>query len=262
MVHWLKEHMPKDIDTFYDLFGGGMSVSVNADANKIVYNDINFKVRELLEHLTTSDTKWLLQNITRKTSRFKLAKCNDDAYYALRESYNSKPASRRNLTELFLLIMYGFQQQIRFNSNYDFNNPAGNSSFNEKIKEKLISFVSAAKDRNIVLASRDYEAYLDEIKEGDFVYLDPPYLITLGSYNDGKRGFNGWNEMEEERLLRFADELNNRKIRFMMSNILEHKEKENTILKDWISRNSYHVTKYERKTRGNRKELIITNYTL
>ena len=39
---------PKDIDTFYDLFGGGANVAVNVNANKIVCNDINTKVMEIL----------------------------------------------------------------------------------------------------------------------------------------------------------------------------------------------------------------------
>ena len=46
----------------------------------------------------------------------------------------------------------------------------------------------------------------------------------------------------------------------MLSNVLEHKEKENTILKDWVARKGFHITKYDGKARGNRKEIIVTNY--
>ncbi|MDD6639719.1 MAG: hypothetical protein PUE66_01785 [Erysipelotrichaceae bacterium] len=39
---------------------------------------------------------------------------------------------------------------------------------------------------------------IDIIDENCLVYIDPPYLITLGSYNDGKRGVNGWGDNEEK----------------------------------------------------------------
>lgn len=92
------------------------------------------------------------------------------------------------------------------------------------------------------------------------MYADPPYLITLGSYNDGKRGFNGWNEKEERRLLAFLERLDARGVRFMLSNVLEHKDKRNEILREWIDRNGYNITFYGEKARGNRAELIVTNY--
>ena len=156
--------------------------------------------------------------------------------------------------------MFGFQQQIRFNSNLDYNNPVGQAGFNDKILEKLISFARITKEKKVFYYSEDYSRFIDYINEDDFVYIDPPYLITLGSYNDGKRGFNGWNEKEEIRLLEFLDKLNSKNIRFMLSNILTHKEKTNQILKNWIIKNNYKVIEYGQKARGNRSEIIIVNY--
>lgn len=260
MISWLKSYMPENIETFYDLFGGGLNVAINATANQIIYNDINFKVKELLEYIVQTDTKHLLSDIAKKIKKYDLQKGDKDSYMKLRDDYNAKKMSDRNLVDLFLLIMFGFQQQIRFNSKYDYNNPVGQAGFNEKIKEKLVSFSSVSKDKNIVLSSEDYEKYLPFITKDDFVYLDPPYLITLGSYNDGKRGFNGWNEIEEKRLLNFMTELNKKGVRFMLSNVLEHKGKTNDLLNDWIKENDFKVIYYPEKTRGNRKEIIVINY--
>lgn len=260
IVPWLKSYMPKHIDTFYDLFGGGLNVSINANANKIIYNDINFKVKELLNFMVKTDTKQLLSAICKKIKKYNLEKGNKETYLELRNNYNSKKPSNRSFVDLFLLIMYGFQQQIRFNSKYEYNNPVGQAGFNEKIKEKLVSFVSAAKDKNIILLSEDFENFSEDIQEKDFVYLDPPYLVTLGSYNDGKRGFNGWNEEEERRLLNFLNDLNDRNIRFMLSNVLIHKGKTNDILIEWTKNNNFTVIEYPGKTRGNRKEIIVVNY--
>ncbi|MBQ8997066.1 MAG: Dam family site-specific DNA-(adenine-N6)-methyltransferase [Clostridium sp.] len=261
MIEWLKSNMPNNISTFYDLFGGGLNVSININANSIVYNDINFKVKELLEYIIQSDTNILLSDISKKINKYGLEKGKKEPYIKLRESYNSKKNSERSLVDLFLLIMFGFQQQIRFNSKYDYNNPVGQAGFNEKIKEKLITFSSTAKTKNIILSSMDFEEFLKYIKKDDFVYLDPPYLITLGSYNDGKRGFNGWNEFDEIRLVKMIEELNQNGIKFMLSNVLVHKDKKNKILEECIAKNGFTVIEYPKKTRGNRKEIIVINYT-
>ena len=98
------------------------------------------------------------------------------------------------------------------------------------------------------------------VNNNSFVYCDPPYLITLGSYNDGKRGFNGWNEDDEKRLLSYLEKLNVKGVKFMLSNVLEHKEKKNSLLIEWIKKNNFKVINYDGKARKNRNEVIIINY--
>lgn len=56
MLPILKENFPKKIDTFVDAFGGGFNVGINADANRIIYNDYNHIVKELIESFWTNDT--------------------------------------------------------------------------------------------------------------------------------------------------------------------------------------------------------------
>ena len=68
--------------------------------------------------------------------------------------------------------------------------------------------------------------------------MDPPYLITCATYNEQ----GGWNEQSEKDLLAFLDNLNNKGIRFALSNVLRSKGKENKILISWLENN---VTKYK-----------------
>lgn len=260
MIDFIKSNLPAKISTFYDLFGGGFNVGININTEKIIYNDVNFKVRELLEYITNSNCITLYKYLIKTIKRFGLEKNNKDNYLKLRSKYNDTQLSARDCRDLFLLIMYGFQQQIRFNSSYDYNNPVGQAGFNDKILEKLISFSRVTKEKNIFYYSEDYCKFLDYIEKDDLVYIDPPYLITLGSYNDGKRGFNGWSESEEKRMLKFLSELNSKGIKFMLSNVIDHKDKHNTILKSWIKENGFTVIKYDKKARGNRQELLIMNY--
>ena len=100
----------------------------------------------------------------------------------------------------------------------------------------------------------------------------PPYLITTGSYNDGKRGFKGWTEKEEINLLNILDQLDEDKIKFALSNVIEHKDNRNDILINWINKNNNYKTNYLNKNYSNSNyqtknrdkngsiEVLITNY--
>lgn len=260
MIQFLKEHTPIKYNRVVDLFGGGFNVGINLNANQIIYNDCNFMVKDLLEMFRNDETINIYKYIVNSIRKFKLEKNDKNAYLKLRGAYNSKPLEQRNLKMLYLLIMYGFQQQIRFNSSYDYNNPVGQAGFNDKILEKMISYCRNLKEKNIVFMSKDFECLDKDIDSNTFVYCDPPYLITLGSYNDGKRGFNGWNEEEEKRLLNYLTKLDKRGVKFMLSNVLEHKEKKNELLINWIKNNNYKIINYDKKARMSRKEVIIINY--
>lgn len=260
MINFIKENAPQKIERIIDIFGGGFNVGINVDAEQIIYNDCNFKVKELLEMFRNTEMIDLYKYITNMIRKYKLEKGDKESYLKIRELYNSKDKNLRDPRLLYLLILFGYQQQIRFNSSYDYNNPVGQAGFNDKILEKIISYCRNLKEKNVVFMTEDFENMWEHINENTFIYLDPPYLITLGSYNDGKRGFNGWNESEEKRLLKFLDVLNSKGIKFMLSNVLEHKEKKNKILSEWIEKNNYRVIEYNEKTRKNRKEIIIVNY--
>ena len=261
LIDFIKKNAPKNIDRFIDIFGGGFNVGSNFSAEQIIYNDCNFKVKELLEMFRNIDTIDLYKYITNMVKKYKLEKGDKESYLKIRELYNSQDKDLRDPKLLYLLVLFGFQQQIRFNSSYDYNNPVGQAGFNDKILEKMISFCRNLKEKNVVFMSEDFENMWEHINSNTFIYLDPPYLITLGSYNDGKRGFNGWNENEELRLLKFLDELNSKGNSFMLSNVLEHKAKKNEILINWIKENGYRVIEYKGKARKNRKEVLIVNYS-
>ncbi|HEU4551780.1 MAG TPA: DNA adenine methylase, partial [Chitinophaga sp.] len=94
-----------------------------------------------------------------------------------------------------------------------------------------------------------------------FIYLDPPYMLTTGAYNDGKRGFHGWNSETEKRFFDFVDKLNEEGKPFMISYVLEHKGKHNLNLVEWIKKGGYNIIEVDPMLGNNRKEVLITNYS-
>jgi DNA adenine methylase len=261
LIDFIKDNLPDEKpEKFIDVFGGGYNVGVNVDAEQNIYNDYNHIVAKLIEDFKNSDTAKLIRYINRTVKRYRLSPGAKNEYLALREKYNSLPLERRESRMLYVLIMYGFNQQIRFNSLYDCNNPVGPAGFNDVMLSKLVSFCRKIQEQNLVITHGDFDSIRPYITDGSFLYCDPPYLITLGSYNDGKRGFNGWSKEDECRLYDFLDEADDKNIRFMMSNVFEHNGKQNKMLKDWVEKNGYNVISFNGKSRKGRKEIIITNY--
>lgn len=265
IIPLIQDNAPKNIHTFYDLFGGGATVSINAQSEDIIYNDLNFIVKDLLLKIKENDIGATIRYINKTIKKYGLAKENKEAYYALRSDYNAKHLTARNPLDLYLLICYGFEHQIRFNSKMEFNNPCGNSGFNQEMLEKLISFHYIANKNNIAFASGNYRDFETDIQPNDFVYCDPPYLNSCGAYNDGKRGFNGWDDMQEKELLDFLLRLHQRGVRFMLSNMADRNGNTNDSLNEWIKQNNFHVIRNQRLTKRNRQdrvEILITNYRL
>ena len=172
----------------------------------------------------------------------------------MRAEYNKNPSELL----LYVLILYGFQQQIRFNGKKEFNNPAGNRWFNENLQARFIAFNRQIKKKNISFLSMDFEKVLEPLGKGDFIYADPPYSGTLGVYNDGKRGFYNWSPTEDKRLLSKLTDAGKRGVKFMLS----YEDQGNTTILNWVKENGYRMISLDsNQGRYNkRKEMIVVNY--
>lgn len=282
-------HFPQDIDRFVDLFCGGGNVGINVPCNRVIFNDNNELLRYMfgtfknLDKQVTFETidaiieKYGLSNTEKYGYDFYgcnsaegLAAYNSSRYLKLRDDFNHHTNLEYNYyVTLYVLIVYAFNNQIRFNRKGEFNLPVGKRDFNKKMREKLSAFIDRLKSGDYSFASQDFrELPTDDWNENTFVYADPPYLITCATYNEQ----DGWNETLEKELLTYLDNLNERGIRFALSNVLHSKGKENKILLDWIDRNvdryrviyldyNYANSNYQTKDKNSKaEEVLIVNY--
>ncbi len=285
----LLPHFPKDVDCFVDLFCGGGNVGINAQCNKVIFNDNNSLLRFMFGTFKNMDkqaTFELIDSIIEKyglsntdkygydyygcNSSDGLAKYNSLAYLRLREDFNKRNTyDYAYYITLYVLIVYAFNNQIRFNRKGEFNLPAGKRDFNSKMREKLSSFIDRLKSGDYKFESYDFRELPNaEWDEKTFVYVDPPYLITCATYNER----DGWNETLERELLQYLDNLHERGIRFALSNVLTSKGKTNHILLDWVNANigryrviyldyTYSNSNYQTKDRTSKTdEVLIVNY--
>ncbi len=275
-------------EVFYDMFAGGGNVGVNSDAKRIYLNDKNTQLIRLMKYIQKTPTEELvkavehtieihgLSNTSRDgytrygcNSAGGLAKWNREGFLHLRDQYNQTvKEGHPDPLLLYVLIVFSFNNQIRFNRNGAYNLPVGKRDFNDRMKAKLWSFSEALKRKDIQLENKDFRAIsLEEFPAPTFFYADPPYLITEATYNEN----GGWSETEEKALLKFLDRVNEQGHYFALSNVLESKGKTNSLLSDWVQarghictvlEKTYANSNYQRKKRDSiTVEVLLTNYT-
>lgn len=257
---------PNDINTFVDLFGGAFNVGINVNANKVIYNDIINYLSELFIYWKSTELKEINNYIDEKINEYDLSSTNLDGFLNFRKNYNTV----KDIRDLFILLCYSFNYQIRFNNKQEYNSSFGKkkSTMNPNIRRNLNVFVDRLHSGNYEFVNKNFVNFdFSILNKNDFVYCDCPYTISTGVYQDGKRGFNGWSKEDDTKLFNILDELNNRKIRFALSNVFENKDLKNEELIEWANKynvihinTTYNGSNYQRKSTSKTDEVLIKNY--
>ena len=279
----ISKYFPKTINRFIEPFTGGGSVFLNLNANEYLLNDIDTNVINIHRFLSeqSENPKTFFDNIFRIIEKYNLshsyikdivpqelkdkwiktyyAKFNKDGFNKLKNDYNL--SEEKNILHLYLLLIYGFNRMLRFNSKGKYNLPVGNVDFNRNTKTALNDYFRLIKQKNIEFYNLDFLDFFKQIdfQENDFVYLDPPYLITFSEYN------KLWNEETEKRLINFLEWLDTQNVKFAISNVSHYKGKINKQFFEWSKQhNSFDVKSnyisYHDNTNKEFKEVLITNY--
>ena len=257
--------MPKEIDLFIDLFGGGFNVGINIPAKKIYYNDLCYQVGYLLETLYNESLEDSLSRIDELIDTYKLSKENREGFLLLREKFNKEVQTGfYDMYKFYTLICYAFSNQIRFNKSGEYNIPFGkNRGFNNMLRTKFTEFVNELHNKEIKFTMKDFRAFkVDDIKVDTYVYCDPPYLNTAATYNVN----NGWTINDEKDLRCMLCLMDKKGIRFGLSNNATY----NTDLINWAEYNDFTVhhinvnysnCNYHKKEKPTDDEVFITNYS-
>ena len=289
LLNQLTKKFPSEVNTFVDYFCGGGNVGVNINAKKVIAVDKekylinvlnlfkNYSYTEIIDKLDNIIEKYKLSNTYingydyyKCDSSSGLGSYNKQRYLKLRNDYNKmKEESDEKTFKFLVLIIYGFNHQIRFNSSGEFNMPVGKRDFNGSIRKNLLAFCEKLKSKNIEFISEDFKKFkIDNLTSEDFCYFDPPYFLGDASYNEN----NNWTEKDEKDLLNYINKLNEKNIKFALSNVTQHRGEKNNILIDWAIENKYNInyldynynnSNYHSKSKLNvTEEVLITNYSI
>lgn len=238
LVPTIIRELPYEVENFVDVMGGAFNVGANIVATKkIYYNEINTKIYDIIKWLITTDKKDVIQDIENCINKYGLTKSGKISYNKLRHDYNMNTIDS---VSLFVLHMYSFQNMIRFNNSQKYNTPIGVAGYSEDMKKRINNF--NPKTSNVEFCNMDYvDIDWTSFSKKTIFYFDPPYFITNASYNDGKRGGKGWTKVEETQLLDTLLKIDKLGYKFLLSNVVEHNGKKNTILINWIKKNKYKI---------------------
>lgn len=282
LINEIKTHFPATINRFIEPFVGGGSVFMNVKANEYFLNDIDKNVIALHRFLCSQSPQkelffeeifgiinqyGLSCSFKKDEIPFELKQQYPKTYFAhfnrekfalLKNQYNK---NKENIALLYLLLIYGFNRMLRFNGKGDYNLPVGNVDFNNNTFMALNSYFDIVQNKKIAWSSFDFKDFLSDFnyEKDDFLYLDPPYLITFSEYN------KLWNEQTENQLLLILNQLNDMGVKFAISNVTHYKSKENTIFINWSKKYNSHAIKsnyisYHDNSNKIFNEVLITNY--
>lgn len=257
---------PKKISMFVDAFGGSGTVLMNTEADYYIYNDINPYVSSIVSGLFSTSYDEIIKQIENIISEYDLSMINKEGFERLRNSYNN---GRKDWITLYTLMCHSFNHQFRFNNKHEYNSSFGKnrSYFSDRQKQDLLALKHRFenKDPIIVSSKNAFDFDFSDFDENDLIYFDPPYFNSVGNYNDGKRGFEGWTAEHEKKLYELLDGLDEQGTRWALSNNLKYN---NEFLDAW--KDKYHIhylsgdylnCNYHKKDRETKDiEVLITNY--
>lgn len=225
--HILK-YVPSSIGTYFEPFIGGGSMLYAISPQKAVCGDICEPLISLWNQIK-NNPELLAEEYRARWTRLQTE--GYQAYYEIRDDFNRT----KSPLDLMFLSRTCVNGLIRFNSNGEFNNSLHHTRPGiapDSLKKIILDWSNHINGADFL--SCDYKESTKTAKEGDFIYLDPPYFHTVGRYY-------GTSTIDFDDFLDFLDNLNKRKIKYALSFDGKRGDKDYTIElpKDLYVRHEY-----------------------
>lgn len=256
--NWLIKHIhrflpPDGYNNYYEPFLGGGSVFFNLNPKYAYLSDLN----EDLIH-TYLQIRDNLDEVQTELTHFKNTK---EYYYYVRDDKQFHTEAGKAAKFIFL-NQTSFNGIYRVNLKGNYNVPYG---FRKKdfFQPQLLQQASEAL-QNADLTVGDFMLLKSKIKEGDLVFLDPPY--TVSHYDNGFIKYNSklFSEQDQKRLSRLIKYIKRCGAYYILTNAAHEQ-----VLKIFLENGDPYVT-LERASliggknakRGLYKEAIFTNTSI
>jgi len=208
--------LPEHFTTYCEPFLGGGAVLLWRQPQRAIVNDVNVDLIRMYEVIRDDVDALILELKKHK---------NESTYFYTVRDWDRDKQKYESLTKtekaarIIYLNKTCYNGLFRVNNAGEFNSPFGNYKNPNIANEPTLRAVSQYFQKaNITFSSQDYTEVLANIPKGTFVYLDPPYdpVSETANFTGYSRG--GFGHEDQIRLRECCDELNNRGIKFMLSN--------------------------------------------
>lgn len=253
----IDKYIPLKISTYYEPFLGGGALLFNLQPKKAIVNDSNYELINAYK-VIRDNVEELIQDLEKHEN-------TSEYFYELRvKDRTSEYSNLSNIERASRLIYLNktcFNGLFRVNSQGEFNTPYGNYKNPNIVNEFVLRAVNNYLNKNdIKFLNGDFEDSLKNIRKGAFVYFDPPYMPISDSSSFTGYTLDGFGTEDQIRLKDLCDKLNERGIKFLLSNstapmILELYKDYKIVYVD-AKRNINSIG----NKRGEIKEVLVMNY--
>jgi DNA adenine methylase len=251
----LLKRVPKKYRNYFEPFAGGGALFFNLNPEKSYISDEN---EELINtyRVVKKDLKRLIKNL----EKFYY---DSEFFYKIRSLDKKKGFAKldkvKKAARFIFLNKTCFNGLYRVNGKGEFNVPFGRYT-NPKILdvENLTACSKALK--KTYLKRTSYKKILNQVKKGDFIYLDPPYMPLSKTSNFTSYTKSGFNFKEQEELSKFCKKLDKKGALFMLSNSSHPEIKR--LYQDFIIEavKAPRAINSKAAKRGSIEEIIVRNY--
>lgn len=255
LINQLIENIPKCFNSYFEPFFGGGALFFELQPKNAYISDINPELINLYCVIRDNPNQLIVELSKHQVS--------EEYFLMLRNLDRSEEYSRLNDIQKASRFIYlnktCFNGLYRVNSKGQFNVPFGKYK-NPKIfdEDNLLKCSNLLKE--IKIKNESFEKILGSVKKGDFVYFDPPYAPLNKTSNFTSYTKEGFGMEMQVKLKELCDELNEKKVFFMLSNsdtkIINDLYKEYNIKKILASR----MVNSKAHLRGKISEVLVKNY--
>lgn len=252
--------IPSSLTTYYEPFIGGGAVLFNLQPKKAVINDLNPELINVYKVIKDKPNE-LIQALKMHESM----NCEDYFYEVRAYDRNKTEYEKLSNIEKAARVIYlnktCYNGLFRVNSSGEFNSPWGRYSNPNISNIPTIKALNTYFNKyDITIKCGNYADSLKGIRKGAFVYLDPPYMPISSSSSFTGYTANGFGEKEQIELKKLCDKLNDKGVKFLLSNsscpFIEELYKNYTIQKVPAKR----TINANAEKRGVIDEVLVRNY--
>lgn len=259
LIPKLKELMPEIYGNYYEPFIGGGALFFELSPRVAIINDFNEELINCYIQIKENPIKLI------EILKIHKEKNSKEYYLEIRGLDRTDKFKELSKVERAARIMYmlrvDFNGLYRVNSKNQFNVPYGNYANPKIVDEELINNISNYLNTyDITITSGDFEDSVSTVKEGDFVYFDPPYIPLNETSSFTSYTHEGFSYEDQVRLRNTVRKLTEKGVKVMVSN------SSSKLTIDLYEEFNIHYVEVSRtngaksSSRGIIKEVIITNY--
>ncbi|WP_370581278.1 DNA adenine methylase [Snodgrassella alvi] len=250
--------VPKDYSVYCEPFVGGGALFFALQPQSACINDVN---HELIRVYTV-----IKNDVDALIEQLKQFQNNKDQFYEIRSWDRNKDkythlSDIEKAARIIYLNKTCFNGLFRVNASGEFNVPFGNYANPNIVNEPVLRAISFYfNNSEIVFNAVDYAEILKNLPDNAFVYLDPPYDPVSVTANFTSYTKDGFSRDEQIKLRKCCDELNERGIKFILSNSATD------FICDQYSKYNIEIISAKRQVgadaskRGRIQEVIVRNY--